>query len=98
MSETIAEQAAQIVVTENELPQEEGEDPIAALGWALGESIEYEEGLTQLVGRATELDRAQRADIAKSLKKALKRFDAREDGGEDDLVYAATQALQFLQA
>ena len=94
----IAKQAAKIVLKENHLGRAEGEDPLAALCWAMGNGIDYEEALNQLVGRAIELDRAQRADIAKSLKKALKRFDARKDGSEDDLIYTANLAVRFLQA
>lgn len=95
----IAAEAAEIVLTENLLSKAEGEDSLAALAWALGEGIEYGEGLSQLVGRAIELDRAQREEeiaLAKSLKRALKRFDARKDGGEDDLVYAAREAVRYL--
>ena len=56
----IAEIAAKIVLKENGLKREKGEDPLAALGWAMGNGIDYEEALTQIVGRAIELDRAQR--------------------------------------
>lgn len=37
------------------------ESPLASFGWALGEGIEYEDGLMQLVVTAIEADRAQRS-------------------------------------
>lgn len=56
----LAAKAAKIVLKENRIKRVKGEDPVVALGFAMGEEIEYEEALLQLVGRAIELDRAQR--------------------------------------
>ena len=67
--EQIAEDAARAVLIaniENIDIYSPDEDPLTALGWALGEGIEYEDGLKQLVARASEVDRAQFFDTAGS--------------------------------
>jgi hypothetical protein len=43
----IANEAAQFVVIDRSLEQEEGENPLVAFAYALGEGIEYEAGLIE---------------------------------------------------
>jgi len=50
-----AKAAAQSVIDANNL-QVDGENPLAALGWAMGEQIEYEDALIQF---ATAVSRAR---------------------------------------
>lgn len=65
----IAEDAARVVLlanVDNLRIWSPDEDPLAALGWALGEGIEHEAGLMQLVVAAIEADRAQFFDTSGS--------------------------------
>ena len=57
---TVAKAAAQSVIDANSLEQEDGENPLAALGWAMGGQMEYEDALTRFAAAAIEADRAQR--------------------------------------
>lgn len=61
---TVAKAAAQSVIDANDLEQEDGENPLAALGWAMGGQMEYEDALIQFAAAAIEADRAQRGIIA----------------------------------
>ena len=46
-ADVAAEEAAARVLRDNQIERVEGEDPLAALGWAMGDEIEYEEALKQ---------------------------------------------------
>ncbi len=52
-----AKAAAQSVIDANNLKQEDGETPLAALGWAMGEQIEYEDALIQFAAAVIRADR-----------------------------------------
>lgn len=56
-----AEAAAQSVIDANDLEQVDGENPLSALGWAMGEDMGYEDALIRLAAAAIKADREQRA-------------------------------------
>ena len=58
--EQIAEEAARTVLRDNGLKNPAREDPLAVLGFEMGEGIEYEEALKQFALAVIEADREQR--------------------------------------
>jgi hypothetical protein len=91
-----AKAAAQSVIDANSLEQEDGENPLAALGWAMGEQIEYEDALIRFAAAAIEADRAQPerdGTIHAAVIKAL------QDRADSDLDYAAPceRAIKWIE-
>lgn len=56
----IAEMAAQNLVARHMIGREEGERGISAFAWALGDPLDFENGLREFAAEVIELDRAQR--------------------------------------
>lgn len=55
MKDAAAEAAAQSVIDANNLERGDGENPLAALGWAMGEQIGYEDALIQFAAAVQEV-------------------------------------------
>jgi len=73
----LAQEAAQMLIDGNDIPQTSTENPLSALGWDLGDgAFTYEAGLTALVGRAVQLDRSRR-NLVEVVAEALDEREAR---------------------
>lgn len=91
-TDELAREAAQALIDTNHIQQAEGENPLSALGWDLGDgAFTYESGMTALVNTAVELDRAQRG-LVEAVAEVLDDRDAhaaaqlvRDTDPDDDL-------------
>lgn len=88
----LAQQAAQALIDGNGIPQADGENPLSALGWDLGDgAFTYESGMAALVSKALEIDRKRR-NLIEVVAEALDDRDAhaaaqlvRDTDPDDDL-------------